>query len=270
MADRLSSIAALLRADFAVEADAGFPAVTRIPSTEAVKFLDYFAALEPDGRGPLLDVMARLGAIQFCPSPLAYQEALDLSASNAAIVQYRTALQSGSFAYGLRYQDLRMARAMLNDPESMARMAQTRSTLDFEPRDDPPKELTPESDIRKIQSAKTPLLRKLMEQALARLFSPQKSKLPGGETRYAGSIGSTQLTVSADFSSRYAQLHWFVKMTMANQNPRAFRVEDFWGSRAWDYLTEENASRSIDLLCERIVYLVKLKERIDALSAAAV
>ena len=266
MADLLSSIAALLRADFAMEADAGFPTVKRIPSTETVKFLDYFAALEPGGRGPLLDTMARLGAMQFCPSPLVYQEALDVNARNAAIEQFRTALQSGHFAYGLRYVDLRMARAMLNDPESMARMAQTRSTLDFEPRDDPPKELTPESDIRKIQSAKASLLRKSMEKAFARLFSAQKSKLPGGETRYAGSIGSTELTVSVDFSSRYAQLHWFVKMAMANPNLRAFHVEDFWGSRAWDYLTEENASRSIDLLCERIVYLVRLKERIDGVT----
>ncbi len=268
MADLLSSIAALLRADFALEADAGFPTVKRIPSTETVKFLDYFAALEPAGRGPLLDVMARLGAMQFLSSPLVYQEALDLNASNAAIVQSRTALQSGSFAYGLRYVDLRMARAVLNDPESMTRMAQTRSTLDFQPRDDPPKALTPESDIRKIQPAKAPLLRKSMEKAFAQLFSPQRSKLPGGETRYAGSIGSTQLTVSADFSSRFAQLHWFVRMVMANPNLQALRVEDFWRSRAWDYLTEENASRSIDLLCERILYLVKLKERIDALSAS--
>ena len=268
MADLLSSIAALLRADFAVEADAGFPTVKRIPSTETVRFLDYFAALEPGGRGPLLDAMARLGAMQFCPSPLVYQEALDLNARIAAIEQLRTALQSGHFAYGLRYADVRMARAMLNDPETMARMAQTRSTLDFEPRDDPPKELTPESDIRKIQPAKAPLLRKLMEKAFAQLFSAQKSKLPGGETRYAGSIGATELTVSTIFSSRFAQLHWFVKLAMANPNLRAFHVEDFWGSRAWDYLTEENAERSIDLLCERIVYLVKLKERIDALSVS--
>ena len=268
MADLLSSIAALLRADFAVEADAGFPTVKRIPSTEAVKFVDYFAALEPDGPGPLLDAMARLGAMQFFPPPLVYQEALDLNARNAAILQLRAAQQSGPFAYGLRYVDLRMARAMLNDPESMARMAQTRSALDFEPRDDPLKDLTPESDIRKIQPAKAPLLRKLMEKAFAQLFPAQKSKLPGGETRYAGSIGSTELTVSFFFTSRFAQLHWFVKMPMAKPNLRAFRVEDFWGSRAWDYLTEENASRSIDLLCERIVYLVNLKERIDTLSVS--
>src|ERR1700730_8113233 len=110
MADLLSSIAALLRADFAMEADAGFPTVKRIPSAETVKFLDYFAALEPDGRGPLLDAMARLGAIQFNPSPQVYEEALAMSERNAALVQLRTALQSGQFAYGLRYADLRMAR----------------------------------------------------------------------------------------------------------------------------------------------------------------
>src|SRR5437899_12670653 len=105
-----------------------------------------------------------------------------------------------------------LVRAILNDPESMARMAQTRSTLDFRPRDDPPKELTPESDIRKIQAAKAPLLRKSIEKAFAQLFPAQKSKLPGGETRYAGSMRSTEPPVSVDLSSRYAHLRWFVKM----------------------------------------------------------
>jgi hypothetical protein len=234
MAELLSSIAALLRTDFAAEADAGFPTVTRIPSTEAVKFLDYFATLEPAGRELLLDGLARLGAVQFFPA-LVYKETLDLNASNAAIVRYRTTVQSGPFASGLRYVDLRMARMMLSDPQTIARMAQTRSTLNFEPRDDPPKELTPESDIRKIQPAKAPLLRKLLEKAFAQLFSAQKSKLPGGETRYAGSINSTELTVSVHFTSRFSQLYWCVfKMAMANPNLRAFcRIS----GEAWDGIT---------------------------------
>ena len=87
-------------------------------------------------------------------------------------------MQSGPFAYGLRYVDLRMARAMLNDPESMARRAHTRSTLDFEPRDDPPKELTPESDIRKIQPAKAPLLRKQWRRPLPGCSHPERASCP--------------------------------------------------------------------------------------------
>lgn len=265
MPDLLSSITALLRADFTAEAEAGFPAVTRIPSTEAVKFLDYFAELGPGGRVALLDALARLGAIQFFPPPVVYREALDLNSNNPALVRYRATLQSGHFAYGLRYVEPRMAKAMLSDPEGMAHMAQTRSSLDFVPRDDPPKELVLDTDLRKIKSAKAPLLRKLMETAFAQLFSPKKSKLPGGEARYAGSIGSNELTVSMDLASRLAQMRWFVSLKMANPELKGFRVEDFWGRCGWDYITEENASRSIDLLCERIEYLVRLKERIDAI-----
>lgn len=266
MAGLLSNVAALVRADFTAEADASFPIVKRLPSTETVKFLDYFAALEPDGRGPLLDAMAPGAAMQFFTPALVYQQALDLNANNAALVRYRAALRSGSFAYGLRYVDLRMARAVLNDPESMTHLAETRSGLDFEPRDDPTKELTPETDIRKIPPAKAPLLRKLMEKAFGQLFSAKKSKLPGGETRYAGSLGSTEMAVTIDFSSRLAQLRWFATMPMASPNLKAFRVEDFWGRTGWDYLSEENASRSVDLLCERIVYLVQLKDRIAGLA----
>jgi hypothetical protein len=266
MADLITSITELLRADFAAEAKAGFPAVGRIPSTETVKFLDYFGGLNSGERGALLDAMARLGATQFFPPPVVYRDALDFKSNNPALVRYRNALQSGHFAYGLRYAEPRMARMMLSDPEGMAQMAETRSGLDFQPRDDPPKELVPDSDIRKVRPAKAPLLRKLMETSFAQLFSPRKDKLPGGETRYAGAMGSTELTVSVDFASRLAQMRWFVKMKMVNPNLLAFRIEDFWGRCGWDYLTEENASRSIDLLCERVEYLVRLKERIDAIA----
>jgi hypothetical protein len=266
MAELLSRIAALIRADFTGEVEAGFPTVTRIPSTESIKLLDYFAGLEADGRAALLDAMARLGAIQFFPPPFISSDALNQASNSPALLRYRNALQSGHFAYGLRYVEPRMARMMLLDPEGMAHMADTRAGLDFQPRDDPPKELVPDADLCKIQPAKAPLLRKLIEKAFALLFSPKKSKLPGGETRYAGSIGPTELAATVDFASRLAQLRWYVTMTMANPNLRASRVEDIWGRCGWDYITEENASRSIDLLCKRIDYLVRLKERIDAIA----
>jgi hypothetical protein len=264
MAELLSIIAALLRADFTAEAEAGFPTVTRIPSTEAIRFVDYFSALHADERGELLNGMAQLGATQFFPPTLAYRE-MGLNAKNAALVRYRATLQTGHFAYGLRYVEPRMARMMLTDPEGMAHMAETRSSLDFQPRDDPPKELVTDSDIRKVQPAKAPLLRKLLETAFAKLFSPAKSKLPGGEVRYAGIVGSTEMAVTVDFASRLAQLRWFVTLNLANLELEVSRVEDFWARSGWDYLTEENAERSIALLCERIAYLVRLKERIDAI-----
>ena len=65
MADLRTNIAALLRADFTAEADAGFPTVRRIPSTGAVKFLDYFATLKSAESAALLDALARAHALQF-------------------------------------------------------------------------------------------------------------------------------------------------------------------------------------------------------------
>ncbi|MBV8149494.1 MAG: hypothetical protein JO092_10415 [Candidatus Eremiobacteraeota bacterium] len=259
-------IAVMVRSELAAEANAGFPTARRIPSTDAVKFLDYCALLDAAERSALLDALAKGIALQFFPPEVAHERSLSLVNDDPALVQFRKAMQSGHFAYGLRYADLRMARQVLKDPESMTRMAQTRSRLDFVPRDDPPSDLMPEPDRLKAQPAKAPLLRKLINKAFDRVFSPTKGKLPGGTLQFSGTIGSTELKVSIVFSALYAQLGWWVNMRMSRPNLRAVHVRDFWGATGWDYLTEENAARSVDLLCERIVYLANLRERIDALA----
>ena len=260
MADLRTKIALLLRTDLAAEAQAGFPTVRRIPATEAVKFLDYFAALNAAEAAALLDALARGHAIQFFPPPAVRLEGLD----DPALVRFRDATRTGQFAYGLRYQDVRHVRTVLRDPVSMRYMTETRSKLNFVPRDDPPNELMPDPDRLKVQTANAPLLRKLIETAFARLFAPRKARRHGA-LNFAGSIGSTEMVVSVIFSNMYGQMHWWVNMTMSNPSLKAARVQDFWGAYAWDYLTEENAARSIDLLCERLRYFANLRERIDAL-----
>ena len=65
MADLRTNIDALLLADFKAEAEAGFPTVRRIPSTDAVKFLDFFATLNSAESAALLDALARAHALQF-------------------------------------------------------------------------------------------------------------------------------------------------------------------------------------------------------------
>src|SRR5579863_10393440 len=103
MADLRTNIAALLLADFKAEARAGFPAVRRIPSTDAVKFLDYFATLNSAEAAALLDALARSRAMQFFPPSALHHQGLDLSESSPALVQHRDATRTGQFAYGLRY-----------------------------------------------------------------------------------------------------------------------------------------------------------------------
>lgn len=266
----LSSIAALVREELDQEAAAGFPKLRRIPSTGVIRLLDYLATLPPADHPPLLDALAHLGAMHFFPGPLiakAYEEG---RTTNPALLQMNAAMKSPPFTYGLRYLGLRMAKAMLDDPEGVAHMKQTRSTLDFQPRDDPPRELVLDPDIRRVQTAKAPLLRKLLNQSLTPLLGVKASKQPGGDSVYDGSIRGAPLKVRITFSNLYAQLYYGATAKIYERNILAQRLtyETLWGTNTgWDYLTEENASRSIELLCELLAILARFMERIASVPA---
>ena len=261
---RLADIAGLIRADLAEEADAGFPTLSRIPNTLVVKVLDHVATLCPAERAMLLDSRARLGALHFFPAPLIAKAHEQLRTTDPALLRFQDATKAQPFAYGLRYLDLRMAKAMLRDAESRAMMAQTRATLDFTPRDDLPGPLVGSTPLLEIETIRAPELRKLLNPMLKRLdITPQKR--PGGELIYEGVIGGVPLRLSIIFSNLYAQMTYGVTWSVRGRGLLAQRLgyETFWGaSTGWDYLSRENAARSIDLLGELLLRLARLFERI--------
>ncbi len=264
------AIAAPLRTKLDEEARLDFPSLRRIPSTGIIKFLDYFSALPPTQRDPLLDAIARVGAMQFFPPVEIAAEHERLRTGDPAYARYMAALHSPAFGYGLRYCDIKMARMMLDDQQSVDQMKKMRADLDFTPRDDPPAELVADPDLRHAHPAKAPLLSKLVKEALANLLSSstKPARLPGGEMKFSGTLQNIPLTVSIDFGSRIAQLRYGVSAPVAGKNLRAFNLtyEVLWSaSTGWDYLTEENAAASIELLCDRLRFLARLLEEIAAL-----
>jgi hypothetical protein len=266
--DLLSTIATLLRSEFAQEAAAGFPRLARIPCTSIIKFLDYFEAQALAGRESLLDALARLGAMTFLPPSLITREFQELRTNDPEYMRFWAAMQSERFAHGYRYEGVKMTRMMVHDMETVAAIAKVRASLDWQPRDDPPPHLVSDPDLTHLNSAKAPLLRKLVKQAFTRLFGAETKKLPGGETGYTGAINGTKLTVWVDFGSMSAQLRCGVSIPDEQRRIFVSRLsyEDLWITNlGWDYLTEENAAPSIDLLCEQIVYLAELTRRITAL-----
>jgi hypothetical protein len=218
----LSAIAGLLRGKLDEEVRLGFPNLRRIPSTGVIKFLDYFAASPAAGRAPLLDAMARLGAMQFFPPMQIAAEHERIQTGEPAYAQFLGALQSPAFGYGLRYCDLKMARMMVGDQQSMDEIKKMRAGLDFQPRDDPPGELVVDPDLRRVHPAKAPLLRKLVKPALSNLPSTKPGKSPGGEMKFSGTLENIPLTVSVDFGSRLAQLRYGVSAALPGKNLRAF------------------------------------------------
>jgi hypothetical protein len=270
--ERVSDIAALVRAELAREAGAGFPTLLRVSSTGVVKFLDFFDTLAPADRAPLLDTLARLGALHFFPAPLIARAHEQVRTTDPALPRLSAAMQGPEFAHGFRYGDLRMTRMMLNDRESVARIAETRSKLDFQPRDDLPERFVGTTPIRDIRPAKAPLLRKLLNPMLTRRLSTTAQKRPGGELVYEGAIGPVPLRVSIIFSNMYGQMHYAVTWSMRERTLLAQRLtyEALWGANTgWDYLTEENAAASIEVLDELLVRLAQLFERIAELPARA-
>ncbi len=98
-------------------------------------------------------------------------------------------------------------------------------------------------------------------------------KRPGGELVYAGSLGEVPLRVSIIFSNLYAQMTYAMTWSPRERGLLAQRLtwETLFGANTgWDYLTEENAARSIDLLDGLLVKLAGLMQRIAALPLPAI
>ncbi len=265
---RLRAIAAVIHAEQAEEVAAGFPILHRIPSTGAIKLLDYLATLPPGEVASLLDAHARLGALSFFPAPLIARAHEHLRTTEPALERLGAAYQSQDFAYGLRYLDLRMHRAAMRDPQSVAELAKTRSTLDFQPRDDLPERLVGTTPITEVETVRAPALRKLLGEMLTRRQAMRAVKRPGGELIYEGEIAEVPLRVSIIFSNLYAQMTYAAGWSAPERGLAAFRVtyEMLFGvAGGWDYLTAENAPRSIELLEEMLLRLARLCKRVQAL-----
>jgi hypothetical protein len=82
-------------------------------------------------------------------------------------------------------------------------------------------------------------------------------------------MGGSKITVWVDFNSRLGQLVYGVSVINGEHTIKFSRLfyERLWDANlGWDYLTEENAARSIDLLVELVVYLTNLADRVNRLA----
>jgi hypothetical protein len=265
---KLDDVGALLRAHLAEEVETGFPNLSRIPSSSMIKFLDYASTISTVERDELVSTFARLGALRFFLTLAAVRDEISaLATTDPALLRYHAATQSAAFTMGLRYEGLRMVKAMLGDRMTVEMMAQTRAKLDFIPRDDPPAHLVPDPDPAHLKPAKAPLLRKLIVVEFKDLFTGAKRKLPGGETGYEGVFQGTNFTVWIGFAGMGLQLRYGVSIPDETKTVFVSRLayEDLWApGPGWDYLTEENAEASIQLLRELVEQVIRLRNGVIA------
>ncbi len=246
---------ASVRAHLGQEAEAGFPHLKRIPFTKTIQFLDYFASLHAADRADLLDALALRGEAHFFPGRDR------LFPSPPAFERYWTAMTSpGPFVGGYRYVDVKSLIMIPKVPEFGGYDGWIKSSGAFGLALQPRADLLPNMDC--LKPARAPLLRKLADAALKQRGFIREKALPGGEQKYVLSSG---VVVRLDFASRFlGQLRYAVSVLSAEIKAVGLSYESFWGQPGgWDYLTEENAPRSIDLLPEVIAHLIRLVDGVN-------
>jgi hypothetical protein len=264
----MEQIASLIREHLHVEADDGYPLLRRIPSTRATACLDYLESISPAQREELLEARARVAALGFVPTPPAQQEMLQQLNANPVLVKYHDAVLRGPLVMGLRYQSIRMAKAVLKDAQSVEMMRHTRSTLGYVPRDDAPVPLVNDPDITKLHPAKAPRLKKLVKPLLESVLAAKEEKMPGGTMRYDGVLDGTPLKVRVDYAARDVQMIYSVSIPDPERKVVVIGTayERFFGiDGRWDYITEENAEASIGLLPDLLRRVVTLRNEVRRL-----
>jgi hypothetical protein len=245
---------ALLRTELSAEADSGFPRLRRIPKTKVVQFLDYFADLNPGDRSELLDALAARAAVLIHPGPASgFPPA-------PAFDRYWNAVNSrGLFSGGYRYCDVKFLASVPRIKEFGGyggwienHQRPWVSERALQPRED----LLP--DLGLLTPAPGPELRKRVKEAL-QAGGLTAAVTKGAEHQYVHSSGAV---VHVDFGSRMGQLCYWVRAAGDPASFRGLSYESLWGQPGgWDYLTQENAARSVAVLPELIDYLARLPER---------
>jgi hypothetical protein len=261
----MEQIVSLVRDYMHAEAEAGYPLLRRIPSTHATFCFDYLENISPHERAELLDARARINALGLLFTPAAQKEIVQLVNSNPALLRYRDARMHGPLAMGLRYQSIRMAKATLNDAQSVAMMQQTRSTLGYVPRDDAPVPVVNDADVTRLHPARAPQLKKLVKPLLQGLLGARQEKLPGGTMKYDGALDGTPLNVRIDYAARDTQMIYAVSIPDPERKVAVIGTtyEHWFGmGGGWDYLTEENAETSVGLLPELLRRLLALRNQV--------
>jgi hypothetical protein len=147
-------------------------------------------------------------------------------------------------------------------------MQQTRSTLNYVPRDDAPVPLVNDADVTQLHPAKALQLKKLVKPLLRDLLRAREEKMPGGTTKYDGTLDGTPVKVRVDYAARDVQMICAVSIPDPERTVVVVGTgyEHFFGmGDGWDYLTEENADASIGLLPELLRRLVTLRNEVKRL-----
>ena len=258
MTDSRAILVGFLQSEFAQEQRAGFARLKRVPDTRVIRFLDEFASRSLSDKSTLASVLADWASFKFSDDPI----------PPSIVEQFTRATLFRSLGQGLRYTGVNLL-AGLGKTESHGGLAgwlQRTGITGLAAQ--PPENLV--RDIGDIVPVKIPTLRRLVKTAFAQLFAANARDIGSESWCYEGMLGACSLRVLIRYSGKMGrpQLAYQVQVRCKERALTApnlcFESVLGVGFGGWDYLTQGNAERSVELLGELVEYVAKLPERLPA------
>jgi hypothetical protein len=244
-----------LRGEFAEEQCGGFLRLKRVPDTHVIRFLDHFTSLNAVEQSELKSVLAEWSSYRLEGS------AIPIPISD----KFSRVTAIPGLGSGVRYTDVNLLAGLANNTgyqglEGFFRQQGVVGSAMQLPDDlvRQPEDLVP---------VEIPALQQLVLRKFTRLFGPETKELDDGIWWYTGTLANSMLRVQIRYSAKMGvpQLKYQVEVQGDGLMIAAPNVcfESILGAGfgRWDYLTEENAERSVDLLCELVEYVARLPER---------
>ncbi|MGH6845897.1 MAG: hypothetical protein ACREC0_00230 [Methylocella sp.] len=242
--------------EFEVEQRNGFSTLKRVPDTRVIRFLDHFANLNSGDQSELAAILAEWSSYKFSGTPIAVP----------TVDQFTRATVFPGRAEGLRYMGIKLLAGLAKgsghgELDDWFRMRGI-TGLALQP----PENLV--RDASDLIPVRIPTIRRVVQAAFAKLFAPNVTEIGGGIWRFEGMLGESSLKVMIRYSGKMGrpQLKYEVAVRAKGRVIAApnLCLESVLGAGfgGWDYLTEENAVRSVALLCELVEYVARLPERL--------
>ncbi len=254
--DNRDRLAEWLRAEFEAEQASGFLRLKRVPDTKVIRFLDHFDSLDPAGRSSLLTILVDWASHQLAGTP----------PPNPAYEQFSKATSFPGRRGGYRYLDVNLLAGLAKEKEHSQLLDFFRQQQVMDLALVPAEGLAHEpSDLVPVKPA---ALRRRVNATLQELFAPQVTDIGSETWRYQGQLEGSDLKLDIRYSGRMGrpQLSYNAEVRGLGRvlGPPGLCFESVLGVGFghWDYLTVENAERSLALLAELTSWLARLPSRL--------
>ncbi len=244
-----------VRREFLAEQESGFRRLKQVPDTDVIRFCDEFPLWSAERQSHFVELAAQSSAYGLANEVLPPE-----------IHEKWQQMTSWKTNKGVRYLGVLNLAQLAKEPDGLDGWLKLSGATGLALT--PPEELL--ADLRSLKPATTASLKKLVLREFASRFDATARDLGDGFVEYHGKYEDEPVAVRIRYLSKLggAQLEYRVRLVPLDPTGIGYRwaYESLLrvGHGMWNYLTTENAGRSIALLGDLVESVVKVPGQLQA------